>query len=164
MMIRSQCTRRCHPSQSPVSLTPSPLAQMLDSQSRIYRSAVTPTPVEEVASRKVMKNLKRGRNPSDRMLSMLVGQSARRSPLTGSMYAHPLQLLRYTRASKRRQGRFCLCTSSLIRQCLHCSKWFCNSRGNTSASHIVSHLVKARHKEVILHRESTLGETVPECG
>ncbi|KAF9557155.1 hypothetical protein CPC08DRAFT_66882 [Agrocybe pediades] len=25
-------------------------------------------------------------------------------------------------------------------KCLICSKWFCNSRGNTSASHIVNHL------------------------
>lgn len=48
-------------------------------------------------------------------------------------------------------------------QCLICNKWFCNSRGNTSASHIVNHLVRAKHKEVILHKESPLGETVPEC-
>ncbi|WRT70767.1 uncharacterized protein IL334_007766 [Kwoniella shivajii] len=48
-------------------------------------------------------------------------------------------------------------------KCLHCSKWFCNSRGNTSASHIVNHLVKAKHKEVVLHKESALGDTVPEC-
>ncbi|KAK8850599.1 hypothetical protein IAR55_004518 [Kwoniella newhampshirensis] len=48
-------------------------------------------------------------------------------------------------------------------KCLHCSKWFCNSRGNTSASHIVNHLVKAKHKEVVLHKESALGETIPEC-
>ncbi|OCF41250.1 ATP-dependent helicase [Kwoniella heveanensis CBS 569] len=48
-------------------------------------------------------------------------------------------------------------------KCLHCNKWFCNSRGNTSASHIVNHLVKAKHKEVILHKESALGETIPEC-
>ncbi|KAI0726686.1 RNA helicase-domain-containing protein [Fomitopsis betulina] len=48
-------------------------------------------------------------------------------------------------------------------KCLICSKWFCNSRGNTSASHIVNHLVRAKHKEVILHAESPLGETVPEC-
>ena len=46
---------------------------------------------------------------------------------------------------------------------MQCSKWFCNSRGNTSASHIVNHLVKAKHKEVILHKESALGETIPEC-
>ncbi|KZT70080.1 hypothetical protein DAEQUDRAFT_223063 [Daedalea quercina L-15889] len=38
-------------------------------------------------------------------------------------------------------------------KCLVCSKWFCNSRGNTSASHIVNHLVRAKHKEVILHAE-----------
>ncbi|KAH9005044.1 RNA helicase-domain-containing protein [Lactarius hatsudake] len=48
-------------------------------------------------------------------------------------------------------------------KCLVCSKWFCNSRGNTSASHIVNHLVRAKHKEVILHAESPLGETTPEC-
>ncbi|KAG5649646.1 hypothetical protein H0H81_002716 [Sphagnurus paluster] len=48
-------------------------------------------------------------------------------------------------------------------KCLICSKWFCNSRGNTSASHIVNHLVRAKHKEVILHAESPLGETAPEC-
>ncbi|KAI9637077.1 putative ATP dependent helicase [Dioszegia hungarica] len=48
-------------------------------------------------------------------------------------------------------------------KCLPCNKWFCNSRGNTSASHIVNHLVKAKHKEVVLHRDSALGETIPEC-
>ncbi|GJE87034.1 ATP dependent helicase [Phanerochaete sordida] len=48
-------------------------------------------------------------------------------------------------------------------KCLICQKWFCNSRGNTSASHIVNHLVRAKHKEVILHAESPLGETIPEC-
>ncbi|CAK5277486.1 unnamed protein product [Mycena citricolor] len=48
-------------------------------------------------------------------------------------------------------------------KCLICNKWFCNSRGNTSASHIVNHLVRAKHKEVILHAESPLGETTPEC-
>ncbi|KAJ8517197.1 hypothetical protein ONZ45_g5573 [Pleurotus djamor] len=48
-------------------------------------------------------------------------------------------------------------------KCIVCSKWFCNSRGNTSASHIVNHLVRAKHKEVILHAESPLGETIPEC-
>lgn len=51
----------------------------------------------------------------------------------------------------------------LISQCLHCNKWFCNSRGNTSASHIVTHLVKAKHKEVIFHKDGALGETIPEC-
>ncbi len=31
-------------------------------------------------------------------------------------------------------------------QCLVCSKWFCNGRGNTSGAHIVNHLVRAKHK------------------
>ncbi|KAJ3227803.1 ATP-dependent helicase NAM7 [Clydaea vesicula] len=48
-------------------------------------------------------------------------------------------------------------------KCVTCSKWFCNSRGNTSAAHIISHMVKSRHKEVCLHAESPLGETVLEC-
>ncbi|KAL6985835.1 Regulator of nonsense transcripts 1-like protein [Sarracenia purpurea var. burkii] len=42
-------------------------------------------------------------------------------------------------------------------------KWFCNSRGNTSGSHIVNHLVRAKHKEVCLHKDSPLGETILEC-
>ncbi|CAK9274400.1 unnamed protein product [Sphagnum jensenii] len=44
-----------------------------------------------------------------------------------------------------------------------CRKWFCNSRGNTSGSHIVNHLVQAKHKEVCLHKDSPLGETILEC-
>lgn len=48
-------------------------------------------------------------------------------------------------------------------KCLICNKWFCNSRGSTSGSHIVNHLVRAKHKEVTLHADSPLGETTPEC-
>lgn len=36
-------------------------------------------------------------------------------------------------------------------KCEASNKWFCNSRGNTSGSHIVQHLVRARMKEVSLH-------------
>ena len=42
-------------------------------------------------------------------------------------------------------------------------KWFCNGRGNTSASHIVQHLVRSKTKQVSLHPDSPLGETVLEC-
>ncbi|KAL7005337.1 ATP-dependent RNA helicase [Cystobasidiomycetes sp. EMM_F5] len=52
--------------------------------------------------------------------------------------------------------------ASVVR-CLICDKWFCNSRGSTSGSHIVNHLVRAKHKEVTLHADSPLGETTPEC-
>lgn len=30
--------------------------------------------------------------------------------------------------------------------CNACQRWFCNGRGNTSGSHIVNHLVRAKHK------------------
>ena len=48
-------------------------------------------------------------------------------------------------------------------KCNLCNKWFCNSRGNTSGAHIINHLVRAKHKEVTLHSESPLGDTVLEC-
>lgn len=47
--------------------------------------------------------------------------------------------------------------------CNLCKKWFCNGRGNTSGSHIINHLVRAKHKEVTLHKDGPLGETVLEC-
>ncbi|KAL3278282.1 hypothetical protein HHI36_013616 [Cryptolaemus montrouzieri] len=47
--------------------------------------------------------------------------------------------------------------------CNCCKKWFCNGRGNTSGSHIINHLVRAKHKEVTLHRDGPLGETILEC-
>ncbi|RDH38596.1 RNA helicase-domain-containing protein [Aspergillus welwitschiae] len=52
---------------------------------------------------------------------------------------------------------------SSVVKCLACSKWFCSARGNTSSSHIVNHLVRARHKEVQLHPASSLGDTILEC-
>ena len=48
-------------------------------------------------------------------------------------------------------------------KCLTCNKWFCGARGNATSSHIVNHLVRARHKEVQLHPQSSLGDTVLEC-
>jgi regulator of nonsense transcripts 1 len=48
-------------------------------------------------------------------------------------------------------------------KCVASDKWFCNSRGNTSGSHIIQHLVRSKNKEVSLHPDSPLGETVLEC-
>ncbi|KAI1296879.1 Regulator of nonsense transcripts 1 [Halotydeus destructor] len=48
-------------------------------------------------------------------------------------------------------------------QCNVCKKWLCNGRGNTSGSHIINHLVRSKHKEVTLHKDGPLGETVLEC-
>ncbi|PAA59120.1 hypothetical protein BOX15_Mlig025056g3 [Macrostomum lignano] len=47
--------------------------------------------------------------------------------------------------------------------CNSTQKWFCNGRGNTSGSHIVNHLVRAKTKTVSLHKDSPLGATELEC-
>ena len=53
---------------------------------------------------------------------------------------------------------------STVVKCIESKKWFCNgSCGNASASHIVQHLVRGRFKQVQLHPESPLGDTVLEC-
>jgi len=52
---------------------------------------------------------------------------------------------------------------STLVNCNVCKRWFCNSRGNTCGSHIINHLVRAKHKEVTLHKDGPLGETVLEC-
>jgi regulator of nonsense transcripts 1 len=45
-----------------------------------------------------------------------------------------------------------------------CNKWFCNGKGLSQyGSHILLHLVKSRHKDISLHPESTLKDTVIEC-
>lgn len=48
-------------------------------------------------------------------------------------------------------------------KCYRCNLWFCNHKTHGSTSHIVSHLVKSKHKEVVLHKDGPLGETLLEC-
>lgn len=63
-----------------------------------------------------------------------------------------------------RYARYCgIHSPACVVKCLTCSKWFCSARGNGTSTHIVNHLVRARHKEVQLHPESPLGDTVLEC-
>jgi regulator of nonsense transcripts 1 len=50
-----------------------------------------------------------------------------------------------------------------VARCIESGWWFCNSNGGTSASHLIQHMVRARHKEVCLHPDSPLGETIVEC-
>jgi len=60
--------------------------------------------------------------------------------------------------------RYCgIHSPASVVKCLACNKWFCSARGNSISSHIVNHLVRARHKEVQLHPQSSLGDTVLEC-
>ncbi|KJH51571.1 hypothetical protein DICVIV_02204 [Dictyocaulus viviparus] len=60
--------------------------------------------------------------------------------------------------------RYCgIYESSCVAMCTVCNRWFCNGKGSTSGSHLITHLVRSQHKEVCLHRESPLGETQLEC-
>lgn len=60
--------------------------------------------------------------------------------------------------------RYCgIHDAACVIQCTVCKKWFCNGRGNTSGSHIINHMVRSKHKEVTLHKDGPLGETVLEC-
>jgi len=54
-------------------------------------------------------------------------------------------------------------TPASVVKCNICNKWFCNVRGATGASHIIHHLVRAKHREVQLHADSPLGDTLLEC-
>ena len=49
-------------------------------------------------------------------------------------------------------------------KCVGCDKWFCNGRTvGAPAAHIVHHLVRSKHKEIMLHPESATGDSVAEC-
>lgn len=52
---------------------------------------------------------------------------------------------------------------SSVVQCNICTRWFCNGKGLTSAAHIINHMVRSKHKEVSLHKDGPLGDTVLEC-
>ena len=49
-------------------------------------------------------------------------------------------------------------------KCASTGKWFCNSKApGLPASCIIYHLVRSKHNEVVLHKESPLGEITLEC-
>ncbi|KAK9810079.1 hypothetical protein WJX72_004466 [[Myrmecia] bisecta] len=48
-------------------------------------------------------------------------------------------------------------------KCVTTGKWFCNARVTGTASCIITHLVKAKAKECMLHKNNPLGETPLEC-
>ncbi|GFH33698.1 uncharacterized protein HaLaN_33106, partial [Haematococcus lacustris] len=50
-----------------------------------------------------------------------------------------------------------------VAKCLATGKWFCNGRSTSAGSCIIVHLVKSKHKEVQLHKDSPLGDAVLEC-
>ena len=59
---------------------------------------------------------------------------------------------------------FCgIADPACVVKCAEDGKWFCNSTGGTSGSHIVHHLVRSKSNQVSLHEESLLGESTLEC-
>uniref|UniRef100_A0AC35TGV9 Regulator of nonsense transcripts 1 n=1 Tax=Rhabditophanes sp. KR3021 TaxID=114890 RepID=A0AC35TGV9_9BILA len=47
--------------------------------------------------------------------------------------------------------------------CKQCDRWFCNGKGFTTGAHILQHMIRAQHKEIILHKDSALGDSELEC-
>jgi regulator of nonsense transcripts 1 len=54
-----------------------------------------------------------------------------------------------------------------VAKCIHknCNQWFCNNKEDdiSKGSHLILHLVKAKHKEVCLHPDNSLGVSTLEC-
>lgn len=50
-----------------------------------------------------------------------------------------------------------------LMKCLGCERWFCNTKETEGPSHIIHHLVRAQHNEVMLHNQNDLGENALEC-
>ena len=60
--------------------------------------------------------------------------------------------------------RYCgVCNPECVVKCVDCKRWFCNGRGCSSGAHIIQHLVKARHKEIVMHAEGSVGDCPIEC-
>ena len=50
-----------------------------------------------------------------------------------------------------------------LSQCYECKQYFCNSVMPEFGSHLIIHLVRAKHKTIKLHKESALGDIILEC-
>ena len=61
--------------------------------------------------------------------------------------------------------RYCgIQNPACVVKCINTGKWFCNSRiSGLAGSCAVVHLVKSKHKEVQLHKDSPLADTILEC-
>lgn len=57
--------------------------------------------------------------------------------------------------------------ANCVAQCINknCNKWFCNGTNKMGqGSHIFLHLVKSKHREIMLHENNRVGITSPvEC-
>lgn len=66
--------------------------------------------------------------------------------------------------SNRSKCAYCLNTDHRsLGHCLECKQYFCNSVLPEVGSHLVLHLVRAKHRQVQLHRDSALGDLILDC-
>jgi len=79
-------------------------------------------------------------------------------------FQKPKKLVAYVKELPAHACKYCgIHDPATVVMCNNCKKWFCNGRGSTSGSHIINHLVRAKHREVTLHGDGPLGETILEC-
>ncbi|KAI6230867.1 Regulator of nonsense transcripts 1 [Aphelenchoides fujianensis] len=56
--------------------------------------------------------------------------------------------------------RYCgIHDTASVALCTVCNKWFCNSKGCTPSSHLITHCVRSGHREITLHPDGQLGDT-----
>jgi len=48
-------------------------------------------------------------------------------------------------------------------RCDVCNKWFCNGRGVTASAHIITHMIRSKHKRVSLHEKGPVAGEAVEC-
>lgn len=60
--------------------------------------------------------------------------------------------------------RYCgIHNPKMVAQCEVTGKWFCNGHVTKGGTCVIQHLVRGRYKEVRLHPQSPLGNTILEC-
>lgn len=60
--------------------------------------------------------------------------------------------------------RYCgIHNPKMVAQCEVTGKWFCNGHVAKGGTCVIQHLVRGRYKEVRLHPQSPLGNTILEC-
>ncbi|EUD67514.1 hypothetical protein C922_02220 [Plasmodium inui San Antonio 1] len=95
-------------------------------------------------------------------------ESSQYSNSNGDSYSYSVDMTSVSKGNKEKpkyfRCRYCEMDSvDSVVQCNTCSRWFCNGSYGTCGSHIVTHLVRSKHKEIKLHKNSLLGETILEC-
>ena len=62
---------------------------------------------------------------------------------------------------------YCLLSNvDCVARCIakSCNRWFCNAQSKVGlGSHMILHLIKSKHREIVLHNDNRVGITNVEC-